>query len=186
MLRFSGVGIRTRRLYFVNLFLLVRSPALRSPRSGTPRRHLITPIPGTGAVSSSHPFLSSFLSLSVWLMDSLSPQSNIKVFSVSFSCLVKLKHLHIMSWSWYSLHTYPRPNRHKNTLTHKLAHTHALQVQDISGFLCLCWSLGLYYISLAYRKNWDIFGWPVWQFNNAKMLWAFSTFKSHWNNTVSF
>lgn len=30
-----------------DIFLLpVRSPALRSPRSGTPRRHLITPVPG--------------------------------------------------------------------------------------------------------------------------------------------
>ena len=27
--------------------LSVRSPALRSPRGGTPRRHLITPVPGS-------------------------------------------------------------------------------------------------------------------------------------------
>jgi len=32
-------------------FSVVRSPALRSPRSGTPRRHLITPVPGTRVVS---------------------------------------------------------------------------------------------------------------------------------------
>lgn len=53
---------------------LVRSPALRSPRSGTPRRHLITPIPGTWAVSlpssSSHPL--SFFWLPMCLVDGLS------------------------------------------------------------------------------------------------------------------
>lgn len=44
------------------LFIPVRSPALRSPRSGTPRRHLITPIPGMSAIL----FLSSlFCSLSL-------------------------------------------------------------------------------------------------------------------------
>lgn len=42
----------------VSLFPPVRSPALRSPRSGTPRRHLITPVPGT--VGDLHHFLSSF------------------------------------------------------------------------------------------------------------------------------
>lgn len=67
------------------IVFLVRSPALRSPRSGTPRRHLITPIPGTWPVFLLLPLTFSLpgshlvsLSLSVRLMESLSSQRNIR------------------------------------------------------------------------------------------------------------
>lgn len=46
------------------LFIPVRSPALRSPRSGTPRRHLITPIPGMSV----NLFLSSLLVVFLFLI----------------------------------------------------------------------------------------------------------------------
>lgn len=59
------------RLKKMKSFFLARSPALRSPRSGTPRRHLITPIPGTWAVS-----LALALSLS-------RPRSFLQPFSLS-------------------------------------------------------------------------------------------------------
>lgn len=47
----SQLALRKRKFrntdyQFNSILSLVRSPALRSPRSGTPRRHLITPIPG--------------------------------------------------------------------------------------------------------------------------------------------
>lgn len=132
----------------------VRSPALRSPRSGTPRRHLITPIPGNGSISSLvllSPFLFPVLTFFLLTPSGMSlileeDESHEKLNPLSF-CLRSLPALLFT--------VYPSPPQNTRTQMPHLT-------TSISDFLCQHQSRNLCYISEANRKDVDMPFWPVW------------------------